>query len=423
MHAQTLPNAPSGDAQLRIAYLVNQYPSISHSFIRREIHALERVGVDVRRVAVRGWNNPLVDPQDRLERERTQFLLQRGFAVLLGSLLSTMMTSPHRFLVTLRLALGSARVSEKSIFYHLAYLVEACLLLQWLKGWRVQHLHAHFGTNSAQVAMLARSLGGPTYSFTVHGSNELNSAKALYLSEKISRAAFVVAVSSFGRSQIFRWIDYTQWQKVHVIRCGVDADFYADAPDRRPTSTRLICIGRLCEQKGQILLVEAAALLKRRGVSFVLVLAGDGEMRPMIESAIDRHGLRDQVLMTGWISSTRVREELLTARALVLPSFAEGLPVVIMEAMSLRCPVISTFVAGIPELVQPGQSGWLIPAGDVHALADVMQSCLQSPDEALHNMGELARAQVLSRHDVDVEAGKLAALFHRIISATANQKG
>lgn len=407
---------------MRVAYLVNQYPSISHSFIRREIQALERTGVHVRRVAVRGWSNHLVDAQDQQERKRTRFLLQQGVVVLCGSLLFTIATSPRRFLAAVSLALRSARGSDRSIVHHLAYLTEACLLSQWLKRWRVQHLHAHFGTNSAQVAMLARCLGGPTYSFTVHGPEEFDAPKALGLPEKISRAAFVVAISSFGRSQIFRWINYTQWQKVHVIRCGVEAAFHAGGGESKPVPSRLVCVGRLCEQKGQVLLVEAAYLLKQRGVPFVLVLAGDGEMRQTIEMAIDRYGLRETVLITGWISSTRVRDELLAARALVLPSFAEGLPVVIMEAMSLRRPVLSTFVAGIPELVQSGQSGWLLPAGDVQALADGMQLCLQTPDEVLFDMGELARAQALSRHDVDVEAAKLAALFHRVIFEAGSQE-
>ena len=125
-------------------------------------------------------------------------------------------------------------------------------------------------------------------------------------------------------------------------------------------------------------MVEAARVLAERGAKFELLLAGDGEMRQAIEEQIARYGLEAQIRITGWISSDAVREELLAARALVLPSFAEGLPVVIMEAMALRRPVISTYVAGIPELVRSGEHGWLVPAGDVEALADAMQACLSS---------------------------------------------
>ena len=402
---------------LQVAYLINQYPMVSHSFIRREIHALERLGIGVRRVAVRGWDGPLADPQDVQERTQTRFLLREGLAVLVGPVLRTMVSSPKRFIQALSLALRCARNSDKSLRHHLAYLAEACLLLQWLKEWQVQHVHAHFGTNGAQVAMLAHSLGGPSYSFTAHGAEEFDKPQALALGEKVRRAAFVVAVSSFGRSQIFRWVDHAHWQKVHVVHCGLEQAFHAGAPSPTPTAPRLVCTGRICVDKGQLLLMEAAHLLMQRGTAFTLVLAGDGERRADVEAAIERYGLHDRVRITGWISSSQVRDELLAARALVLPSFAEGLPVVIMEAMSLRRPVLSTFIAGIPELVQPGESGWLFPAGDVQRLADAMQECLQTPDDVLARMGEAARQRVLARHNVDTEAAKLAALFGQAISA------
>jgi glycosyltransferase involved in cell wall biosynthesis len=180
----------------------------------------------------------------------------------------------------------------------------------------------------------------------------------------------------------------------------------------------LICVGRLCEQKGQLLLIDAARQLSERGTKFELVLAGDGEMRGELEALIARYKLQDIVRITGWISSDQVREEILAARTLVLPSFAEGLPVVIMEAMALGRPVISTFVAGIPELIDPGQHGWLIPAGDAVALASAMQACLDAAPEMISTMGRAARTKVLERHDIDKEASKLAELFRRPPKAT-----
>jgi colanic acid/amylovoran biosynthesis glycosyltransferase len=402
---------------LQIAYLINQYPMVSHSFIRREIHALERLGVVVRRVAVRGWEGQLADPQDVQERTRTRFLLQQGVTGLIGPLLRAAVASPARFYRAFALALRCARGSDKSLPHHLVYLGEACLLLEWLKEWQTQHVHAHFGTNGTQVAMLAHCLGGPTFSFTVHGPEEFDRPQALALGEKVRRSAFVAAISSFGSSQIFRWVDHGQWPKVHVVHCGLEQAFHAGAAPVAPAAPQLVCVGRLCEQKGQLLLMEAAALLKQRGLAFTLVLAGDGEMRAEVEAMIARHGLYDRVRITGWISSAQVRQELLAARALVLASFAEGLPVVIMEAMALRRPVISTFIAGIPELVRPGQSGWLVPAGDVQQLADAMQQCLETADDVLARMGEAARARVLERHDADTEAAKLELLFGQVVSA------
>jgi len=320
-------------------------------------------------------------------------------------------TRPLRFARTLGLAVSMWRRSSRTVFHHLVYLAEACRLVQWTDAARVDHLHAHFGTNPAEVAMLAQELGGPPYSFTAHGPEEFDSPGALGLGEKGRRSAFVVAVSSFGRSQLLRWLPAADWHKVQVVHCGLEQAFHRGAPAESQAAPRLVCVGRLCEQKGQLLLVEAAKRVVASGRPFELVLAGDGEMRAEIEALIDRLGLRSNVRITGWVATDRVRDEILAARALVLPSFAEGLPVVLMEAMALRRPVISTFVAGIPELVQDGENGWLVPAGDVDALARAMMDCLAAPADALARMGEAARERVLARHDVDTEAAKLVALF------------
>ena len=196
------------------------------------------------------------------------------------------------------------------------------------------------------------------------------------------------------------------------MRCGLELAYYAGiASNPPPAARRLICVGRLCEQKGQMLLVEAARILAERGANLELLLAGDGEMRQAIEAQIARCRLGGQVRITGWINSDTVRQEVLAARALVLPSFAEGLPVVIMEAMALRRPVISTYVAGIPELVQPGEHGWLVPAGDVVGLANAMQACLDAPVDVLARMGEAAHLAVRARHDVDEAVRPLVGLM------------
>jgi glycosyltransferase involved in cell wall biosynthesis len=395
----------------RVAYLVNQYPKVSHSFIRREIHALERQGVEVLRVAVRGWDDALADPADVAERSVTRYLLQGGWMPPLRAALRSASTQPGRFAAALRLAWSMWRRSDRTLFHHVAYLIEASQLAEWLAGERITHLHAHFGTNPAEVAMLAHALGGPPFSFTVHGPEEFDHPVALGLGEKGRRAAFVVAISSFGRSQLYRWLPQTHWARVQVVHCGLEPAFHQGVTSETGAGPRLVCVGRLCEQKGQLLLVEALQRVIARGQACELVLAGDGEMRAEIEALIERHRLQAHVRITGWIGSAQVRDEILAARALVLPSFAEGLPVVIMEAMALRRPVITTFVAGIPELVRDGSNGWLVPAGDVEALADAMVACLDAAPDALARMGAAAHERVLARHDVDREAAKLVALF------------
>lgn len=396
---------------MRIAYFINQYPKVSHSFIRREILALERNGFEVQRIALRGWDDGLVDEEDLRERERTRYVLQDGLKGLVVPVLQALLNRPSRFFAALVLALRMGRRADRAWPYHLVYLAEACRLLPWLREFGATHVHAHFGTNSAEVVMLAQALGGPSYSFTVHGPEEFDKPQFIHLGEKVRRAAFVVAISSYGRSQLFRWVDHAHWPKVKVVHCGLERAFHDVPPVAIPAAPRLVCVGRLCEQKGQLLLMQAAGLLAEQGHEFEIVLAGDGEMRAEIETLIERYGLHGRVRITGWISSEQVRAEILAARALVLPSFAEGLPVVIMEAMALRRPVLTTYVAGIPELVHPGENGWLFPAGAVEELAAALADCLAQPPEVLQRMGEAAYGRVLERHAIDTEAAKLAELF------------
>jgi len=397
---------------MRIGYFTNLYPKVSHSFIRREIQALERQGVDIARVAIRGWEEPLVDAADLAEREKTHYLLGRGLAGLLPACVRLLIQRPLAVIQALGAAIRLSKRSDKPLAYHLVYWAEACALVEWSRKAQIHRLHVHFGTNPAEVAMLARMLGGPRYSFTVHGPEEFDHPVELHLREKAAMAAQVVAISSYGRSQLYRWLDFKDWPKVEVVHCGLDASFTGSTADVPiPPAARIVCVGRLCEQKGQLLLVDAVRQLRDRGQVVELVLAGDGEMRPAIEDFIRHHGLEQQVTITGWINSERVRQEILAARLMVLASFAEGLPVVIMEAMALRRPVLTTSIAGIPELVRHEQDGWLVPAGDVEALADMIARAVATPDENLRLMGLAARERVLARHAIDTEAQKLRRLF------------
>jgi glycosyltransferase involved in cell wall biosynthesis len=400
---------------LKIAYFVNQYPKVSHTFIRREILALERQGFDVQRLALRGWSESLPDAEDLQEQAKTRYVLRQGVAGLVLATVRTALTSPVKLVRVLLLAIRMSRRSDHRLAHHVLRVAEACRLVPWMREFGALWLHAHFGTNSAEIAMFARRLGGPPFSFTVHGPEEFESPMGL--AEKVAEAAFVAAISSYGRSQLYLRCKPADWPKVQVVRCGIEPDFHRAAALEATSSQRLVCVGRLCEAKGQLLLVEAAARLRAKGIPLELVLAGDGPIRADIEAAIARHRLGDTVRITGWISSDRVRDELLAARALVLPSFAEGLPVVIMEAMALRRPVLSTYVAGIPELLRAGENGWLFPAGSLDELVSAMEDCLSRSVEEIQRMGEAGYRRVIECHSIDVEAAKLAKLFRASPSA------
>lgn len=405
---------------MTVAYLVNQYPKVSHSFIRREIAGVEACGIQVARFSIRSCGAELVDEVDKQELEKTRVVLGVGKIGLLLALLSVAITRPIRFLSALKLMFQVGWSSERGVLRHVAYLAEACVLLSWFADAGVAQVHAHFGTNSTTVAMLCHALGGPPYSFTVHGPEEFDKAQAIALEEKIKRAAFVIAISSFGKSQLYRWCEHEHWSKIHEVHCGVDDLFLTKHHTPVPEVPQLVCVGRLCEQKGHLLLVQAASQLLAEGLQFMLVLVGDGPLRAEIEAMITRLGLQDQIRITGWASNPDVQQQILASRAMVLPSFAEGLPVVVMEALALSRPVISTYVAGIPELVEPGVCGWLVPAGSVVALTAAMRAALQCSVEKLEQMGQMGASSVAQRHDAAIEASKLATLFVSNIEKSQN---
>lgn len=394
---------------MKIAYFINQYPRVSHSFIRREILAVERQGFTVQRIALRGWSDPLPDPEDQRERERTQYVLRGNTWGLLVSAGAALLRSPRRFFSALRLAVRMMHPSYRPRRYHLISLLEACCVLRWTRASGASHIHAHFGTNSAEVAMLVSALGGPGFSFTAHGPEEF--LQPMGLQHKVHRSRFAVAISSFGRSQLMLHCAHEDWNRIQVVHCGLEAQYFATPWTEATHPQRLVCVGRLCEAKGQLLLIEAVRQLQQRGRPIELVLAGDGPLRPQLERLIRAHRLEHCVRITGWIGADAVRQEILAARALVLPSFAEGLPVVIMEAMALRRPVLSTYIAGIPELVVPGETGWLIAAGSLEELIGGLEQCLALSTAELRTLGEAGRRRVMARHNIDVEAQRLGAFF------------
>jgi len=395
---------------MKIAYFTSRYPAVSHTFIRREIRALESLGASISRYALHAGDG-LVDPQDIEELQRTRYILRAGAVQIARCCISTLLLQPRATSRAVRCAIKMGWRSDSGILRHFAYLAEAAVLAEWCARDAVQHLHVHFGTNPAAVAVLTSTLSGIPYSFTAHGSGEFERAPRMSLGLKLEHAAFAVCVSSFGRSQLMRWSSPDQWHKISLIRCGID-QAYVDMPASPPsTSLRFVCVGRLSEEKGQLVLLAAARRLCQAGIRFEIVLAGDGPMRSIVEQAIRRAGLENHVTITGWITGEQVRAEIVAARALIVPSFMENLPVVIMEAMALGRPVVSSCVAGIPELVEPETTGWLVPAGDDVALSEALKKALEATAEQLSRMGTIARCRVAENHNALREATKLLELF------------
>ena len=398
---------------VRVAYLVNQYPKVSHTFIRREILALEGQGVTVARFALRGWDGDAVDPVDLAERDLTTYTLRDGIVPLMLGAVRRAWRHPGPVFRAMKAAMAMSRGGMRPWPYHLVYLAHACRIMDRLEEAPVQHLHAHFGTNSAEIAHLVHLMGGPPYSFTVHGMDEADNAPRLAFDRKVGGSAFTVAISAYTRSQLMRHIDPAYWPKIKVVHCGLPESTFTEegAEDTGPDSPVFLCIGRLSGEKGHLILLEAFARLLPEYPEARLVLAGDGDLRGVIEARIAALGLKDAVRITGWIDSERVMQELRGCHVLVQPSFIEGLPVVIMEAMAQRRAVISTYVAGIPELVRSGENGWLVPAGTIEELAEAMEESITLPPEQMRAMRLAALKRVRARHSIGTEAAKLKALF------------
>jgi glycosyltransferase involved in cell wall biosynthesis len=394
----------------RIAYLLNSYPMTSTTFIRREIAALEALGVPIARYAVRRWAETLVEPRDIADQQRTHYLLSGNVGGLLKAFVAELLTNAAGFARGLRLWLTLCANQREISPRFIAYLLQACYFRRRCAADGIAHVHAHFATNATAVAMLANAMGGPGYSFTSHGPDEFVDPTPNSLGLKVRRARFVVAISEYCRVRLALAAGMASWDKIVIGRCGLALEDFT--PDARFDAANLdfICIGRLCPQKAQVLIPRAIAQVKGEFPALRVHFVGDGESRAAVEAAIADCGVQGNVVLHGWQGNDRVKELLTQSRALLLPSFAEGLPVVIMEALALGRPVISTYIAGIPELVDEG-CGWIVPAGSVDAMAEALRAAARATPGELEAKGREGRARVERQHDVHALARTLQQQF------------
>ena len=398
---------------MKLAYLTNQYPAVSHTFIRNEICALEARGVDVTRFSIRRAKENFTDTADQREVTRTEFLLERGMGALLGSVWRTVATRPRAFADAVRAMLKMGWRSQRGMARHVVYLAEACLLRELCAARGITHLHVHHATNPAAVALLCNLVGGPRYSLTIHGPEEFEHAPRLVLSEKIARAAFVVTVSEWSRQELLQWCDVATHKKIQVVRNGVNEMFLAATPTRIPDTPRFLWIGRLVEQKDPMLLVRVVKQLRAENFLCVVTMIGDGALRTNLAQEIVRMNLQAAIVLKGWANRAEILDELRGARALVLSSRAENVPSVILEALAQERPVISTNVGGVRELIRDGETGWLVPPNSEQGLARAMRRVLEMDAIQLAQMGRAGRKFVLENFDVKNQAAELQMLFCR----------
>jgi glycosyltransferase involved in cell wall biosynthesis len=392
-----------------VVYLTGEYPRATDTFIQREVAALRALGIDVRTCTVRATPaSHHVGPEQQSEAAQT-FAVQNDALKpwkLIRDHVASIRRAPGRYLRALWLAMRTGSPGPVGFAYQLFYFAEAGVLAEHLHRQGAFHLHNHFGNSSCSVAMLASALSGVPYSYTLHGPAELFEPMRWRIDLKIARASFVACISHFARSQGMLFADQAHWRKMHVIHCGVDPARYDAAP--RPTCREptLLFVGRLDAIKGLPVLFEAVATLIARHPALRLVLVGDGPHRSRLAEQASALGITEAVIFEGYLSQTEVATRLAQADIFVLPSFAEGVPVVLMEALASRRPVVATRVAGVAELVEDGVSGFLVPPGDPVALADRLDRLLTDP-ALCATMGESGRARVLAEFCAHDEAARL----------------
>lgn len=398
-----------------IAYLTGEYPAVSHTFVLREVAALRAQGVDILTCSVRRpGQDQLRGPAERAEAEATFNLLDHAKQPrrLIGAQIAALKT-PRLYGRTLRKAWSMRGPGLRASLYQLFYFLEATVLAQHLKAQGVTHLHNHFAQASGTVALLAARLAGIPFSFTLHGPADFTDPKLWRLDAKIREAVFVACISHYCRSQAMLASPVEDWSKLHIVHCGVEPTRY-DAPSA--AGRGLLFVGRLAAAKGVPVLVEAMSQILQAHPDAHLTLIGDGPDRPMLEDQVRRLNLSGAIRFAGYQSQDEVADALVRAAVFVLPSFAEGVPVVLMEAMAARRPVVATRIAGIPELVENGVSGRIVLPGDAAALASAVCDILAASDQAAA-MGEAGRRKVEAEFDIAQEAKKLAALFQEGTSA------
>lgn len=401
-------------AKIHLAYLVSRYPAISHTFILREVFALRRLGFEIQVASI---NDPdrsaaALTAIEQTGVTSTFYVKKAGIIGAFKAHSHIFLTQPRNYLRGLVYALRLGQFDLKKLVYNFFYFTEAVMIGQWLRQTQCTHLHVHFATPAATVGLIARRTFPITFSITVHGPDEFYDVSKFYLSQKVQVADFICCISYFARSQLSLLSPPDLWDKLEVARLGVDSSVFTPRPFREhPHPFEILCVGRLVPAKGQFLLVKATANLIATGREVHLRLVGDGPDRSRLEDEVKRRHLTSHVMFEGAVNQDRIRDFYAEADVFALASFAEGLPVVLMEAMSMEIPCVTTHITGVPELIKDGE-GLLVAPADVDGLTQALAYLFDNPSER-YRIGQAGRQRILKDYELQRNIEKLADIFQR----------
>jgi colanic acid/amylovoran biosynthesis glycosyltransferase len=398
----------------KLVYLLSQYPAVSHTFFLNEIRELRKLGITIEVASI---NRPdrlfsSMPAEEQHETEKTFYVKSAGVAWAIWIATKTLIWRPRVFARGLLAALRLSRWELIATVFSLFYLSEALILGDWMRARGHHQLHIHFCGPVATVGLIASKAWGFSYSLTVHGPDEFYDVEKFCLREKVEHAKFILCISDFCRSQLMRVSAPAHWDKMHVVRLGVDPQlFFPSQRERgREDPLEILCVGRLVPSKGQLILLRACELLLAQGHSLRVRLVGAGSNRDFLEAfAAER---RIPVVFEGARNHEETRQFLSQADLFALASFAEGVPVALMEAMSMEVPCVSTRIAGIPELIRDGIDGLLVPASSPDALALAILQLIEDPT-LRRKLAASGRKRVSELYNLSQNAFSLAQVFNR----------
>ncbi|HBS26205.1 MAG TPA: colanic acid biosynthesis glycosyltransferase WcaL [Gammaproteobacteria bacterium] len=400
------------------AYIVSQYPMLSMIFIIREVLQLKALGfnIDVASINPSDRESKGLTEAEANEANLTYYVKTHGIKGALAAHFKTLTQNPSGYFKGWLSVFKLAQFDLKAIFYNLMYFSEALMIGVWMQEKNQHHLHAHLGSQAATIGLYVKRIFGFGFSITVHGPDEFYNAPGQYLTQKIIAADFICCISYFARSQLMKLSPYEHWKKLEVARLGVDPELFSPKTfNPAPETFEVICVGRLSCAKGQHILVEAIQQLTDQGQNIRLRLVGDGEDRASLEQQVKTLGIQDKVIFEGAVNQDRIRDLYSKADAFSIPSFAEGIPVVLMEAMAMEIPCVTTRITGIPELIRDGIDGLLVAPSDIDALAAAIKTL--AVDSTLRkNLGKNGRLRVMKDYNLAANVEKLANIFHRRLS-------
>jgi glycosyltransferase involved in cell wall biosynthesis len=391
--------------------LVAQHPAINHAVILREIRQL-RAQFDVRTASIRAPDRPVekLAEEERDEASRTYYIKPHGTAGALKAHLTTLFSRPAAYFGTLAYALTLGGPAPKSLLYHFGYFTQALMLGCWMQREGIVTLHVHY---SSTIALLAKRIFPMSLSISFHGPDEFNDPEGFRIREKVRACDFVRGISQYARSQLMKSSDYADWRKIEVVYMGVDPTTFSARPFRpHANPLELICVGRLAPVKAQHILIAAIGRLVAQGKNVLLHVVGGGPDRQSLEADVAARGLQKYVIFHGFTAQEKLDELYRRADVFALASFAEGVPGVLMEAMAMEIPCVSTWITGVPELIRNGVDGLLVAPSDDEALAAAIASLVEDAN-LRERIGKAGRVRVLERFNLPVNARQLAEILRR----------